>query len=363
MRSSPLRHWAKKRRKRFASCRGPGGRVLGRGMWPHSLVFFVVFFAPPWLFPLCLRVGTRSFPALYESLPQQGARSVPQEGWAQHGSVIQVMLWSRSHGMVSRNTSGDQGGQQSAMVVREACPACGSKRFKRNGHINTGKQNHQCKACGRQFVLDATKRVITVEQRTLVERLLREKISLHGIVPCGRRQYSMAHAFIITCFATFPADLHVRPVASPREVIIGRLEVEADEMWSFVAKKAQQAMGVARYGHTDTANHCVPRRGSQPRECATVVGECACSIPRAGDVLYGSICRLHRDHSDGQHKAITKHARKTNHIERFNNTVRQRISRLVRDTLTFSTKLANHIGAIKYFLCHYNRIRAAALLV
>ena len=64
-----------------------------------------------------------------------------------------------------------------------------------------------------------------------------------------------------------------------------------------------------------------------------------------------------------QHKAITKHARKTNHIERFNNTMRQRVSRLVRDTLAFSKKLANHIGAIKYFICHYNLTRAAALLV
>jgi len=40
-------------------------------------------------------------------------------------------------------------------------------------------------------------------------------------------------------------------------------------------------------------------------------------------------------------------------IERFNNTLRQRVSRLVRDTLSFSKKLANHIGAIKYFICRY----------
>jgi insertion element IS1 protein InsB len=64
-----------------------------------------------------------------------------------------------------------------------------------------------------------------------------------------------------------------------------------------------------------------------------------------------------------QHTAITKQARKTNHIERFNNTLRQRVSRLVRDTLAFSKKLANHIGAIKYFICHYNLTRAAALPV
>jgi insertion element IS1 protein InsB len=36
-----------------------------------------------------------------------------------------------------------------------------------------------------------------------------------------------------------------------------------------------------------------------------------------------------------QHKAMTKKARKTNHIERFNNTLGQRVSRLMRDTLAF----------------------------
>jgi insertion element IS1 protein InsB len=55
-----------------------------------------------------------------------------------------------------------------------------------------------------------------------------------------------------------------------------------------------------------------------------------------------------------RHQAITKKARKTNHIERFNNILWQRLSRLVRDTLSFSKKVENHIGAIKYFICHYN---------
>ena len=64
-----------------------------------------------------------------------------------------------------------------------------------------------------------------------------------------------------------------------------------------------------------------------------------------------------------QHKAITKKARTTNHVERFNNTLRQRVSRLVRETLSFSKKLANHIGAIKYFICYYNLTKAPALPV
>jgi insertion element IS1 protein InsB len=60
-----------------------------------------------------------------------------------------------------------------------------------------------------------------------------------------------------------------------------------------------------------------------------------------------------------QHRAIHKLARKTNHIERFNNTLRQRVSRLVRETLSFSKKLINHIGAIKMFICDYNLMKAA----
>jgi len=40
-----------------------------------------------------------------------------------------------------------------------------------------------------------------------------------------------------------------------------------------------------------------------------------------------------------------------------------RVSRLVRDRLSFSKKLANYIGAIKFFIGHYNLAKAAALPV
>jgi IS1 family transposase len=59
-----------------------------------------------------------------------------------------------------------------------------------------------------------------------------------------------------------------------------------------------------------------------------------------------------------QPRAISKKARKTNHIERFYNTLRQRVSRLVRSALLFSKNLDNRIGAIQYFICHYNLTRA-----
>lgn len=58
---------------------------------------------------------------------------------------------------------------------------------------------------------------------------------------------------------------------------------------------------------------------------------------------------------EAQHEICAKGSGKTNIIERFNCTLRQRVSRLVRETLSFSKILRNHIGAIKYFICHYNQ--------
>ncbi len=55
-----------------------------------------------------------------------------------------------------------------------------------------------------------------------------------------------------------------------------------------------------------------------------------------------------------RHQAVGKSSGKTNYIERFNCTLRQRVSRLVRSTLSFSKKLENHIGAIWTFVHHYN---------
>ncbi len=55
------------------------------------------------------------------------------------------------------------------MVIREACPECGSKWDKKNGHTRHGKQHHPGKACERQFVAMADDRRSTDAQRTMIE--------------------------------------------------------------------------------------------------------------------------------------------------------------------------------------------------
>jgi insertion element IS1 protein InsB len=146
-------------------------------------------------------------------------------------------------------------------------------------------------------------------------------------------------------------------------VVIRRLEVEADELWSFVGKKANKPwLWIAM--EAKTRQVIAVHVGDRSRETAK---ELWAKMP----LVYREQARFHTDPYEAyqgvippaQHKAITKEARKTNHVERLNNTLRQRVSRLVRETLSFAKKLANHIGAIKYFICHDNLTKATALPV
>jgi IS1 family transposase len=60
------------------------------------------------------------------------------------------------------------------------------------------------------------------------------------------------------------------------------------------------------------------------------------------------------------HRTRNQFARQATHLERCHNTMRQRVSRLGRDARSCSKQLANHSGARKLCIGHYNLTRAAA---
>ena len=187
-----------------------------------------------------------------------------------------------------------------------------------------------------------------------------ERISLRGICRAVGVTLKWLVGFLVQCFETRPAHLHVQPVRRTQDVVIQRLEVEADEMQSFVQKKDNKpwiwiAMDVK------TRHVMAFHVGDRSR--------------RSAKRLWAKIPRAYRQHATfytdqdvvdagmipvAQHRAISQLARQTNHIERFTNTLRQRVSRLVREALSFSKKLAHHVGAIQLFICHDNLTRAAA---
>jgi insertion element IS1 protein InsB len=246
------------------------------------------------------------------------------------------------------------------MVIRDMCPRCRSPKYKKNGHIHNGKQNHQCHDCGRQFVDCFEQDLVSDDTRALIERLLVERISLRGICRAVGVKLKWLLGFLVQCVEALPDHLHLQPITCHGHVILQRLEVEADEMASFVQKKANKqwiwiAMDVM--SRQVIAFHVGDRsRKSAKRLWAKIPHAYRQHAMFSTDqyVVYEGVIPA------AQHRAISKLARTTNHIERFNNALRQRVSRLVREAMSFSKKLANHIGAIKLFICHYNLTRAAA---
>jgi len=247
------------------------------------------------------------------------------------------------------------------MSKREACPQCGSRQYKRNGRIHTGKQNHTCKACGCAFVLVPENHGITAEQRAVVERLLLERISLRGICRVIGVGLRWLLAFMVERFTAAPDDLYMQPTAGTQRVILQRLEAEVDELWSFVGRKAnRQWVWIAMDAMTRQiiAFHL----GDRSRQSAQALWEKLPTGYQAQALFYTDQYEVYKGVIPSvQHRAITKLARKTNHVERFNCTLRQRASRLVRATLKKKKKLSNHSGAIKYFICDYNLTKCAAL--
>ena len=109
--------------------------------------------------------------------------------------------------LLAQVASQKNGGQQKAIVIRKVCPQCTSSRYKKNGHIQNGKQNHHCHDCGRQFVRCCEQYLISNDKRGLIERLLVERISLRGICRAVGVTLKWLLGFLVQCFAALRCTL------------------------------------------------------------------------------------------------------------------------------------------------------------
>jgi len=113
-------------------------------------------------------------------------------------------------------------------------------RDKKNGHIHNGKQNHQCKDCGREFVDGFEQDLVSDETRGLVERLLLERLSLRGMCRAVGVGLKWLLGFIVTGLRLCPIICMSNRSRVTQDVMIQRLEVEADAMARFVQNKANK---------------------------------------------------------------------------------------------------------------------------
>lgn len=233
------------------------------------------------------------------------------------------------------------------------CPTCGAQRVIKNGSIHPENRNFSAKECRRQFVEQPTKKTIPQDTWDLVEKLLLEKIPLAGI----SRVTGISERWLQTY-------VNANYQAIPREVTVsaqqkGRLTIECDEMWSFVGKKEQKYWIWLAINRT-TREIIGASVGSRDREGAQGLWDSLPPVYRQCAVAYTDFWAAYANvFPSKRHKAVGKESGHTSHIERLNCTIRQRVSRLVRSTLSFSKKVRNHIGALWNFIHHYNAEIAA----
>lgn len=132
--------------------------------------------------------------------------------------------------------------------------------------------------------------------------------------------------------------------------------IECDELWSFVGKHDNKQwvwLALDRKTRAIVGVYI----GDRSAQSAQALWDSLPLFYRQSAVSYTDFWSAYTLIFPAErHHAVGKDSGQTNHIERFNCTLRQRVSRLVRKSLSFSKKLANHIGAIWYFIHHYNAL-------
>lgn len=228
------------------------------------------------------------------------------------------------------------------------CPSCGSDHTVKNGSTHHGKPKRLCRNCGRQFVNSPTQKIVSQSERQLIDRLLLERISLRGIARVTGVSWSWLQEYVNKKLSGVPRQIKVSEKSK------GKLIIECDEMWSFVGKKKKQFyIWLAIDRQTREIVGCYI--GNRTYRSCEKLWQSLPPVYRQCAVAYTDFWQAYKKVLPSKrHHAVGKETGETNHIERLNNTFRQRISRLVRKSLSFSRKLENHIGAIWYFIHDYN---------
>ena len=90
------------------------------------------------------------------------------------------------------------------------CPSCQSTHIVKNGRIHNGKQNHKCRDCGRQFVAHRVQKIISDHTKSLIDKLLLEKIPLAGIARVCDVSEPWLQQYVNDKFASIPRTVKIK---------------------------------------------------------------------------------------------------------------------------------------------------------
>ena len=129
--------------------------------------------------------------------------------------------------------------------------------------------------------------------------------------------------------------------------------LELDELWSFVLKKSEKRwvwIALCRRTRQVVAYYLGDRSAQSCRNLWK-------RIPSAYKKLhsYSDFWEAYQTvFSSETHQSVGKDSGETNHVERWNNTLRQRLARFVRKTLSFSKSDIYHEIVLKLYIFYYN---------
>ncbi len=228
------------------------------------------------------------------------------------------------------------------------CPKCRSNNIVKNGHTHYGKQRFKCQDCRRQFVESPTIQPVDDSTRELIDKLLLERVSLRAIARVTGVSLRWLQYYVNQKYYQIPKSVEVTKKKP------GRLIIQIDEMWSYVGSKENKRWIWLAIDAT-TREIVGVFIGDRSSQSAKQLWRSLPSVYRQCAVCYTDFWEAYEQVLPSKrHRPVGKDSGHTSYIERFNNTLRQRVSRLVRKTLSFSKSIDNHIGAIWYFVHHYN---------
>ncbi len=133
--------------------------------------------------------------------------------------------------------------------------------------------------------------------------------------------------------------------------------LELDELWSFVLKKTRKKwIWIALCRQTRQVVACVIGDRSA-KTCRRLWAKIPLEF--RGGQLYSDFWGAYQlVLPPEQHTAVGKDSGQTAHVERWNNTLRQRLGRFVRKTLSFSKSDVMHEICLFLFLHRYNAEQA-----
>lgn len=234
-------------------------------------------------------------------------------------------------------------------MVNLKCRHCQSENIVRNGKTENGKQRCFCHDCRKMSRDNPPPNGYTAEERAHILRAYRERSSLRRLT----RTFGVARN-TVTMLAHRKKEL-MPPLAATLVLPASAAPVvELDELWSFVAKRADKRwiwIALCRQNQTSPrVRGRRPVRSDVPKTLAANSG--GFSSGALFLALLGSVpasrCRPHST------RAVGKESGETAHVERLNNPLRQRLARLVGKTLSFSKSDVMHETYLFLFLHRYN---------